>query len=535
MKFFWAVFISSSLEAAVFSDYRPIELALTHNFDWIREKIADPRVDLDEVGNQVLQLQIEGIPVCGALLKMSGKNFLSVLGEVPETAGKSLKGIDLDAATVEQLILNDQPQAEKLSVEICWEGVGDSLQKIARGNFEVTSQSFHFKFINQKLEFSPNRFDIDATITAYPSRITSGSPTSFSIKTTEDGYLTDARLQATSYSAGGNVRYNEVTNNFNKSSTVTDADAFYDQTASFLYGARHFDFFKANYDFDFYSTSPIQLVVGGIGTELNNAHFDPPAQPGPGGRISIGLGQAPYLQNLGKDEDVVSHELGHYLIFKWIYDVSSTDSKILHEGLADFFVFDRTGDACLGESICPTGLKCVTNSCLRVGTVDFKYGDDTWTKTTEIHKRGQLISTALWNIRQKLSAGVAGLIAYSALAKISPNASIEQYVIALLHAEADRYASANRPVLLAELRNMGFSAWLVGAESNLPPIPLLGNKDPVAKPTTETKTEEKRWWKRKAWWRFGCSTGSSASAPSSLFFFLLLIPMLSSRFFRRFK
>jgi hypothetical protein len=531
MKFLWMIFISSSLQASVFSDYRPIEFALTRDYSWLKEKMLDPRIELTENGNQVLQLQIEGIPVCGALLKLSGTNFLSVLGEIPSTLGKALSSLDVDSGVVEQIVLSDYPQAERLTSEVCWEIVGESLQKMVKGSYELNGESFHFKYINQKLSVFPNRFDINATITAYPSRITSGVPTLYNITTTEEGYLTDSRLQASSFSSSGTIRYNEVTNNFNKSATVTDAEAFYDQSASFLYGARHFDFLKAQYNFDFYSTTPIQLVVGGTGAELNNAHFDPPAQPGPGGRIAIGIGQPPYLQNLGKDEDVVSHEIGHYVIFKWIYDVASTDSKILHEGLADFFVFDRTGDACLGESICPTGIKCVTSSCLRIGAVDFKYGDETWNKTSEIHKRGQLIATTLWNARQKLPAGVAGLVTYTALSKVSPNASIEQFLIAVLHAEADRFASVHRPILLAEMRNMGFSSWLVGAESNLPPIPTMGNKDPVVKPTTESSTEEKRWWKRKDWYRFGCSIGGVDGGAPLYLLILLIVPMIPSMFY----
>ena len=134
---------------------------------------------------------------------MSGTNFLSVLGEIPNTAGKALSSLDVDSGAVEQIVFSDFPQAERLSSYICWEIVGESLQKMVRGNYEVNGESFHFKYINQKLSVFPYRFDINATITVYPSRITSGAPTQYNIITTEEGYLTDSRLQASSFSSSG--------------------------------------------------------------------------------------------------------------------------------------------------------------------------------------------------------------------------------------------------------------------------------------------------------------------------------------------
>ncbi|MEI8027234.1 MAG: hypothetical protein WCI18_12880 [Pseudomonadota bacterium] len=531
MKFvllwFMGIHLSQVTTAAVIAEYRPLGFGLNHNFEWVREVIKDDRVALVEEKDGLLKLTIEGIHVCGGWVKVSGDRFLSLLGEVPDTVNKPLLSAEIPDGAAEKEVLKVFASAELAASEVCWSAAGSQLEKKVIGQFESQGSPYSFEYFRGKLTYTRSGFDVTATIKAFPARINYGVPTNYTVATTEDGYLSDARLQANSYSSSGTIqRYNESSNVFDKSATVSDTDSFYDQSASFLYGARHFDFLKSQYAFEYYSNTPIQLIVGGVGTELNNAHFDPSTQPGVGGRIIIGQGQAPYLQNLGKDEDVVSHEIGHYLIFKWIYDVSSVDSKVLHEGLADFFVYDRTGDACLGESICPGALKCVTNSCLRVGNVDFKYGDDTWNKITEFHKKGQLIATALYNIRSKVPPGVAGKVAFKALSKVSPNCSIQQYVIALLHAEAELFSSANRADFLEQLRNAGFSAWLVGAETSLPPIPNVGGETPIATTTTKKTTAKK-------WWQFGCSAAVMDADREWYVIGVLLLPLLFVTLTRR--
>lgn len=524
--FFYCVtglWICQSAQGEVVAEHRPIGLGINQNYEWVREVLKDERMSLLEHQDGLLKLTIDGTHVCGGWLKVSGETFISLFGEVPNTLNKSLSASELTELEAEREAEREvqafYPGAEVASLEVCWTDTGSQLEKKVTGQFGFQGFSYRLDYFKGKLTATKNLFDVTATIKAFPSRINSGEPTNYTVTTTEDGFLTDLRLEANSYSATGAIqRYNEASNVFDKSSTTADADAFYDQTASFLYGGRHFDFLKSSYDFDYYSTTPIQLIVGGIGSELNNAHFDPSIQPGVGGRIIIGLGKPPILQNLGKDEDVISHEIGHYVIFKWIYDVSSLDSKVLHEGLADFFVYDRTGDTCLGESICPGALKCVTASCLRVGNVDFTYGDAAWNAITEFHKKGQLIATVLYNIRALVPPGVAGKVAFKALSKVSPNSSIQQYVIALLHAEADLFASVHRPVFLEQLRKAGFSSWLVGAESTLPPVPNVGGGVPPATSSAPDK-------KNKKWWKLGCTVGGVEGGLNGVWILALGLPV----------
>ena len=78
----------------------------------------------------------------------------------------------------------------------------------------------------------------------------------------------------------------------------------------------------------------------------------------------------------------------------------SGESLVLHEGLSDFFTFARTGNACLGESICPaTSDFCyVPNQCLRTGDNDLALGDAI--SSPEPHMKSQFIS-GLWDLIKK--------------------------------------------------------------------------------------------------------------------------------------
>ena len=99
------------------------------------------------------------------------------------------------------------------------------------------------------------------------------------------------------------------------------------------------------------------------------------------GVIELGRG-VQVFNNMGLDIDVVAHEVGHFIVWQGIqFSVPRMDESqkihtaAIHEGLADFFTFASTGDACLAESICSADafvddrLKraCEAPSCLRLG------------------------------------------------------------------------------------------------------------------------------------------------------------------------
>ena len=74
------------------------------------------------------------------------------------------------------------------------------------------------------------------------------------------------------------------------------------------------------------------------GGSKNNALYVPKETETDAAKIMIGNGDGNILKNLPQDREVISHELGHHIIYHHITQTSG-ESLILHEGLADFFTF----------------------------------------------------------------------------------------------------------------------------------------------------------------------------------------------------
>ena len=495
----------------VLSIIREADFSLTRDFSWILEKLKDQRIYLEESESGVLRPYIESFPICDSWIKTSMGNYSTALGEIESTENLPLFSETSPQEEVFEQIVEHYPNSQVLKSEHCWEAVDKKLILKLKGEFEWKERNYKFEYLDQRLQVKLFAFDATASIKVFPSRPTAGVPQIYEIPTVENGYLTSSQITASTYGTNANSRLFEVTNIFDLSQTPESAS--YDESASFVYGMNHLKFFQDSYKFNFYSSAPIKLVVNKTNSsDLNNAMFIPTST---GGEISIGRGDGFILKNLGKDEDVVSHELGHYLIFKWIYEPSSLDALTVHEGLADFFVYDRTDNNCLGESICPSTKLCVSASCLRTGNAPFKFDDPTWLKETSHHKRGQLLATLLWNIRAKTPSGTAGLVAFNALSKVTPNCSLQQFIIALLYADLELFQSKYRGTILEEIRAIGMSSFVNNAETNLPP---LDGALPAAEPSSSKPTK---------WWQRGCSTGTAGDSKEfEALWLLLFVPFV---------
>lgn len=133
--------------------------------------------------------------------------------------------------------------------------------------------------------------------------------------------------------------------------------------------------------------------------------------------IRLGNGNGVDLQNLFIDFDPVAHELGHHIVYRKLTKVTG-EALVLHEGLADFFVYANTKDPCLGRLICPNGGSlCELSQCLRSGEYTKNITDSDL--TTQPHRRSQVISSMLWDIGNgNSSRGITG-IGVETIAKIT--------------------------------------------------------------------------------------------------------------------
>jgi hypothetical protein len=246
----------------------------------------------------------------------------------------------------------------------------------------------------------------------------------------------------------------------------------YDEIASFTYAQQHLKYFQG-IGFTWYGPKPLQIKVHEKPNgDTNNALF----MPAEGGSVEfptifVGDGDGQVLQNLGKDGDVVSHELSHHVIYKYLKETKG-ESLILHEGLADFFVFARTGDACLGESICPVGgAICWESACLRTAKNDLVYGSPIYSNSAP-HQKGQLISGYLWDMVIDKSIPVTDLekMVLRAIDFLVDDSGIEHFLLALFNADADLFASKYHQVLKDHGATRGLTEFMgqVGTPGSTP-------------------------------------------------------------------
>ena len=83
------------------------------------------------------------------------------------------------------------------------------------------------------------------------------------------------------------------------------------------------------------------------GGGVNNARYQPDVSTATGRpEILVGDGDGIRLTNLATDPDVIAHEFAHHVIYRGVKDTNHFESVVIHEGLADYFVYAKTGNSC---------------------------------------------------------------------------------------------------------------------------------------------------------------------------------------------
>jgi hypothetical protein len=110
------------------------------------------------------------------------------------------------------------------------------------------------------------------------------------------------------------------------------------------------------------------------------------------------------LDNLSTDLDVVGHELVHHAVSQYVGVEKEDENRTLHEAIADSFVFLKTNNPCLGETICENTKVCMTSQCLRSGDNDLNFEKQPYLGYAW-HKKSQLISGLIWDLRSLKDIG----------------------------------------------------------------------------------------------------------------------------------
>jgi hypothetical protein len=367
-------------------------------------------------------------------------------------------------------------------------------------------------------------FDVTAKVRAYQSNPTDVQLKDFDVTVNGSGYMANDYFVTQSADAAKPRQFSS-TNLFQ----ANQFSAYFAEQSSFLHVNRHFDY-ASSMGYIWKGPKPLTVknhVVFSNG-DINNAVYTPfDGQTGP--FILIANGDGIGFQGLALDSDVVSHEFGHHIIFGSL-KATTGESLVIHEGLADAIAFVRSGDACLGESICPMKSnplesKCQVNGeCLRSGATTMKYRDSAY-NASQAHFKGQVVSGLFWDMYSsgKISAADMGRLVIGAAAFLPSKADMAALLLAVLDADQALFPLPSgkgkyRDTILAAADGRGLGAETLGLN--------LDSVDGVA-PDTQEEGAQKSKSGGKGFLGL-CSVGTSTLSigSSALVVFLLMVPLV---------
>ncbi|RZA10831.1 MAG: hypothetical protein EOP10_34115, partial [Proteobacteria bacterium] len=315
---------------------------------------------------------LDDVPVCDLEIKVhrTMDGFTTLLGELPVEPEQGFTSDDwasdeeMSKIIGQTLLLSSLGNAHKVDTkEKClwsedgYKPVWKMTVTAANGlNYDVIANG------SEVFRFDPRHFHETGTATVFKTNINEGVEEALAVPEMDaSGLLANPYFKTClptaenkticSPSEGtspyGFVQETSLLYNFNR---ATDPNRF-TQTSIFAHTNMALEWLKSKGYANFGTTQIKLLAHAKIDGDINNALYKP-ASGSSSPMILVGDGDGEILQNLGTDADVVSHELGHHVVYNSITQISG-ESLVIHEALADFFTFARTGNACLGESICP--------------------------------------------------------------------------------------------------------------------------------------------------------------------------------------
>lgn len=301
-------------------------------------------------------------------------------------------------------------------------------------------------------------FDATAKVRAYRKNPKDAQIVDFDVNVSGDGFMTNEYF-ITSSGDPSRPRQQSASNTF----TQSPSSNYFQEQSTFAHVNEHFDFATSKgYIWKGPKPLTVKSNVTFSGGEVNNALYTPfDGRFGP--FILIANGDGVGFQSLALDSDVVSHEFGHHIVFGSLTSTSG-ESLVIHEGLADAIAFMRSGDGCLGESICPvksnpSDSKCQINgACLRSGATTMKYQDPSY-NSSQSHFKGQVVSGLFWDMYRsgKIPTSEMGKLAIGTVSFLPARADMAALVVAILDADFALFNRQYQSVIIeaAETRGLG--------------------------------------------------------------------------------
>ena len=383
-----------------------------------------------------------GVRVYGFQVKASQAQALAplVFGQMPvvnELHTYSLEEWPLlsDAVNMVIQVAADQDSVHDVSTvdrERCYYYYQGELRPVWR--LVIRTQLLEYEGIaDQEMvyEFFPRFFDIEGTAKTFPRSSLDGTTKVYPLHNlAAGGHLENNRFKTALWSTKTDALASNADNVFDFGLNSSE----FSETSLFTNANRVLEWLEGG-GYDTTGFKQIKIVVHAVlSGNVNNALY----QPDPSGNnvIYVGDGDGTTLQNLATDADVINHEFSHHIIYKSINRIDNEKSLILHEALADFLTFLRSGDACLGRSICPEGSSlCATSQCLRTAINDYTYTSADL--PSEAHLKSQFVSGMLWDLKIKdnIPVDVLRKTVISAINYLPSASSYEHLVIALMYAD----------------------------------------------------------------------------------------------------
>jgi len=481
---------------------------------------------------------VNDLPICHYSVKahVLKNNETLILGRVPNVENIEPAPVaDWPSAndSIERGILALREEGHEFSVaklirhSRCYNVNGGNLVPMWDATIEIGG--LPYQMVGDPYEvvmLQPQFFDVAGKVQSFETNTKAGTLKTFTIELNGDKTLSSEFFQTVL--SNGAARASSDNHNF----IYTESSPFFAEASVFSHANAQYEFVKG-IGYNWVGPKPMLLEVHQtFSGKVNNALFRPAESTDTGKpTISVGDGDGQILGNLPTDSDVVAHEFGHHTVYRALKSTSG-ESLILHEGLADFFAYARTGDDCLGESICPNGSRAcwVMNQCLRTANNDLNYKADNYLGLTEMHLKSQLVSGMLWDLRKlnKIPAADLTQLVHKAVDYLQPKSDLDDLVIALVTADKEAFGKKYGPAIVEIASARGFTEVVSQIDLEKDVIPSMASTGTVDNGSNVTPGGGTSSRSSKKGNEF-CGVGSAIAAGSGLTWggiLLLLLPIL---------
>lgn len=459
-----------SVENGSFTIKKAITNTLYNNFIHPFVKVRQKKEEVNNLTQRMtaeFDFLVNGYPICGFYLK-SFSQFNEdpmVVGKVPSFTPEYRVYENNDFPAVgdglyafKESMQMDSEEAVEVSTSRCLQIIDGVATPALQMKASISGLPYSFVTDGNEI-FSLNKefFSLSGTVKAYQKNPKDGVIADFPVELNNANSLSNKYFKTTT----GSLAKAESTNGV---FSYTNADEEFAEANAFAHANDMLNWYlDRGYNF---TTSPItlrlreEIPVSATQTSPNNALYLTAGFDGTSGpTIAVGDGDGVILKNLAYDMDVVSHELGHHIVFRTLKSTvqkesssglsdSDDHSGALHEGLADYFAFAHTNDSCLAESICPDNSYACweissARSCLRSGSSSLKYGTPQyWSLGSSFHLKGQVVSGFLWDTREDsgVNKGEFDRLVLNALDYLPKAGVYTDLVVALMSSDKELFA-----------------------------------------------------------------------------------------------